>query len=74
MPTISPNDNVLVTGANGYIGLWVVRYLLEHGYTVRAAVRSDEKGKSLQEVFKQKLPAKADRLEYVLVKDITAVR
>ena len=73
MPTTSSNDKVLVTGANGYIGLWVVRYLLEHGYAVRAAVRSEDKGKSLQDIFKQKVPEKAANLEYVLVKDITAV-
>ncbi|RPD53812.1 NAD(P)-binding protein [Lentinus tigrinus ALCF2SS1-7] len=72
MPTISSNDKVLVTGANGYIGLWVVRYLLEHGYLIRAAVRSDDKGKALQDIFQQKLPAKVANLEYVLVKDIAA--
>lgn len=34
---------VLVTGASGYIGSWVVKYLLEKGYTVRATVRDKSK-------------------------------
>ncbi|TFK79444.1 NAD(P)-binding protein [Polyporus arcularius HHB13444] len=72
MPTISPKDKVLVTGANGYIGLWVVQYLLERGYKVRASVRSDDKGNALKVLFKEKLPEHAANLEYVLVKDIGA--
>ena len=31
---------VLVTGGTGYIGSWVVKLLLENGYTVRMAVRN----------------------------------
>ena len=30
---------VCVTGASGYIASWIVKFLLEHGYTVRATVR-----------------------------------
>jgi nucleoside-diphosphate-sugar epimerase len=30
---------VLVTGGSGYIASWIVRYLLEEGYDVRASVR-----------------------------------
>jgi uncharacterized protein YbjT (DUF2867 family) len=39
------NDNqiqtlpVLVTGASGYIAGWIIKYLLEEGYTVHATVR-----------------------------------
>mmetsp|Transcript_72642 Transcript_72642/g.135729 ORF Transcript_72642/g.135729 Transcript_72642/m.135729 type:complete len:388 (+) Transcript_72642:53-1216(+) len=38
----SPQDKqrpVCVTGANGYIGSWVTKELLDHGYTVHATVR-----------------------------------
>ncbi|KAH6890891.1 hypothetical protein BKA70DRAFT_1234296 [Coprinopsis sp. MPI-PUGE-AT-0042] len=35
MPTISSTDKVLVTGANGYIGLWIVKTLLERGNPIK---------------------------------------
>lgn len=31
---------VVVTGANGFIASWLVKLLLERGYTVRGTVRS----------------------------------
>lgn len=34
---------VLVTGGTGYIGSWVVKYLLEKSYTVRLTVRNKNK-------------------------------
>ena len=30
---------ILVTGGSGYIASWIIRYLLEEGYEVRATVR-----------------------------------
>ena len=33
---------VLVTGATGYIASWIVKFLLEEGHTVHAAVRNKE--------------------------------
>jgi nucleoside-diphosphate-sugar epimerase len=30
---------IMITGANGYVGSWTVKELLENGYTVRACVR-----------------------------------
>ena len=37
---VSPADGpVAVTGASGYIGSWIVRELLEQGYSVRSCVR-----------------------------------
>eukprot|EP00747_Dinoflagellata_sp_TGD_P043772 gnl/TRDRNA2_/TRDRNA2_142882_c2_seq1.p1 gnl/TRDRNA2_/TRDRNA2_142882_c2~~gnl/TRDRNA2_/TRDRNA2_142882_c2_seq1.p1 ORF type:complete len:376 (+),score=78.38 gnl/TRDRNA2_/TRDRNA2_142882_c2_seq1:23-1129(+) len=38
-PITSADGPVLVTGAAGYIGAYVVKNLVEHGYTVRACVR-----------------------------------
>ncbi|KIM41313.1 hypothetical protein M413DRAFT_410925 [Hebeloma cylindrosporum] len=69
MPTIEPSGNtkVLVSGANGYIAMWVVRTLLEKGFTVRGAVRSAEKGKRLREYFQPY----GDKVEWVVVEDIT---
>ncbi len=72
MPAIQAKSaaKVLVSGANGYIAIWVVRTLLERGYSVRGTVRSTEKGKHLLEIFK----GYGDKLEAVVVEDITKVR
>lgn len=32
-------DIVCVTGAAGFIGSWLIKRLLEHGYVVRATIR-----------------------------------
>ena len=69
MPTISSSDKVLVTGANGYIALWIVQTLLQRGNSVRAAVRSESKGRHLQELFK----SYGNKLETVVVPDMTKV-
>lgn len=34
------NKTVLVTGATGYIASWIIKYLLEEGYTVHGTVRN----------------------------------
>ncbi len=39
MTTIDCSAPVLVTGANGYIASWLVKYLLEQGFTVHGSVR-----------------------------------
>jgi nucleoside-diphosphate-sugar epimerase len=39
---------IMVTGGTGYIGSWIVKYLLEKGYTVRLTVRD----KSREEKYK----------------------
>ncbi|KAH6907385.1 hypothetical protein BKA70DRAFT_1563288 [Coprinopsis sp. MPI-PUGE-AT-0042] len=67
MPTISPSDKVLVTGANGYVALWITKVLLERGNSVRAAVRSQNKAQHLQELFKPY----GDKLEIFVVPDMT---
>ncbi|KAK2467483.1 hypothetical protein APHAL10511_000338 [Amanita phalloides] len=65
MPPVAPGSKVLVTGANGYVAIWVVHTLLEQGYTVRGAVRSVAKGAFLLEKFK----LYGDRFELVIVDD-----
>lgn len=69
MPAIT-SGKVLVTGANGFIAVWVVKKLLENGYSVRGTVRSESKGKHLEEIFKEY----GDKFEIVVVEDITKVR
>ncbi|KAJ8763655.1 hypothetical protein K2173_003127 [Erythroxylum novogranatense] len=39
----SVDDTYCVTGANGYIGSWLVKLLLQKGHTVHATVRDPEK-------------------------------
>ncbi|KAG2137915.1 hypothetical protein DEU56DRAFT_736589 [Suillus clintonianus] len=67
MPTVQPPSKVLVSGANGYIAIWVVRTLLEKGYSVRGTVRSEEKAASLRQLFS----SYGDKHEVVVVEDIT---
>lgn len=53
-PTI-PHSNyapILVTGASGYIAGWIVKYLLEEGYTVHATVRDPNKQSSVGHLLK----------------------
>ena len=52
MPNLEYNTSapVLVTGATGYVAGWIVKRLLEEGFTVHAAVRD---------------PAKAEKLKYL---------
>lgn len=60
---------VCVTGAGGYIASWIVKLLLERGYTVRGTVRnpSDPKNNHLRELegAKERLTLhSADLLDY----------
>ncbi|PCH42507.1 NAD(P)-binding protein [Wolfiporia cocos MD-104 SS10] len=66
MPAVA-SGKVLVTGANGYVAVWVVRRLLEKGYSVRATVRAESKGTHLRKIFAEY----GDKLEIVVVADIT---
>lgn len=70
MPAVSAPAKALVTGANGYIAVWVVRKLLEDGYTVVGTVRSASKGEHLKNLFAEY----GDNFEVAVVPDITAVR
>ncbi|KAF8994738.1 hypothetical protein BDQ17DRAFT_1366505 [Cyathus striatus] len=67
MPIVQPGQKVLVTGANGYLGIWTVQRLLDRGYSVRGTVRSESKGTYLKEYFK----SFGDRFEIVIVSDFT---
>jgi len=66
MPAIT-SGKVLVTGANGYIAVWIVKNLLEKGFSVRGTVRSEDKGAHLKELFK----SYGEKFEVVVVEDIT---
>lgn len=49
--TIPKGSVVLVTGANGYLGLHVADQLLLDGYKVRGTVRDSEKAQWTKEYF-----------------------
>ncbi|KAK9322287.1 NAD(P)-binding protein [Lipomyces orientalis] len=67
MPSISNSSpKILVSGANGFIGTWIVRVLLKRGYSVRAAVRNEAKGKPLLEAYR----SYGDKLQLWVVGDI----
>lgn len=36
---------VCVTGGTGYVASWLIMRLLQHGYSVRATIRSNPAGK-----------------------------
>ena len=61
---------VLVSGASGFIAVWVVQALLERGHHVRGTVRSVAKGEYLKRLFAEH----GDRFEYVIVEDLERVR
>ncbi len=50
--TIDPDAPVLVTGASGYVGSWIVRTVLEAGRTVHGTVRNPQKKSGLEHLHK----------------------
>ncbi|KZV94797.1 NAD(P)-binding protein [Exidia glandulosa HHB12029] len=69
MPAIQPPAVVLVTGANGFIGSWVVLRLLDAGFVVHAAVRSSKKAEEIIPLFSKE--CEDGRLGFVVVPDIS---
>ncbi|KAJ5189909.1 hypothetical protein N7491_008050 [Penicillium cf. griseofulvum] len=63
--------DLFITGATGFIGFKVLLGALQAGYTVRAAIRSSEKAKTLTSHPKITASGKADKLSFVEVPDIT---
>ena len=70
MPAISAPAKVLVTGANGFLAVWIIKELLEKGYTVHGTVRALEKGAHISELFKDAVVS--EKLKLVVVPDVLA--
>lgn len=68
MPSIN-QGKALVTGANGYLGGWIVKILLEKGYSVRGTVRSAAKAIPVKKALKEH----GEHLELIVVDDMTKV-
>ena len=69
MPAVL-KGKILVSGCNGFVAVWVVKQLLEDGYTVRGTVRKASAIPYLKDLFS----SYGDRFEVVIVPDITTVR
>jgi nucleoside-diphosphate-sugar epimerase len=48
MAAVNSQAPVVVTGASGYVGSWIVRRLLEEGHNVRGTVRDPGKKSGLE--------------------------
>ncbi|THH07729.1 hypothetical protein EW145_g3174 [Phellinidium pouzarii] len=70
MPAVSSPAKVLVSGANGFLAVYIIKDLLERGYTIRGTVRSESKNAYLLNLFKKE--AQDGKFELVVVPDITA--
>jgi len=63
------NKPICVTGASGFIASYVIRKLLDNGYTVRATVRGLTRGNKYE--YLTSLPGAAERLELVQAELLT---
>ncbi|KAG9006950.1 methylglyoxal reductase (NADPH-dependent) gre2 [Tulasnella sp. 427] len=71
MPSSNPAASpVLLTGANGFIGFQITRFLLEKGYDVVGTVRSESKTKYLTERFSKFANGDKPKLRFAVVEDI----
>lgn len=69
MPSVGPAGTILITGASGFSGAWVSRACLEAGFYVRGTVRTEAKGRYLQQLFSEF----SDRFNTVIIEDIAKV-
>jgi nucleoside-diphosphate-sugar epimerase len=61
---ISPSETILVTGANGYVGLMVVRTLLVYGYKkIRCLTRSTGKSTHIENLAQEFVDAEVEILK-----------
>ncbi|KAA8572550.1 hypothetical protein MFRU_003g02560 [Monilinia fructicola] len=61
------SKHILLTGANGFVGSWILDHLLKNGHTVRAITRSESKAQQVAADF----AAYQSHLDFGIVPDIT---
>jgi nucleoside-diphosphate-sugar epimerase len=64
------SDLVFITGGSGHIGSRVIVDALEAGYTVRAAVRNQEKAEKVRNAASVQALHRNDKLSFVIVPDL----
>ncbi|PQE08470.1 hypothetical protein CJF30_00005331 [Rutstroemia sp. NJR-2017a BBW] len=62
------SKRILLTGANGFVGSWVLEYLLKQKHSVRGVVRSDAKAQQVLSDFAMY----KSQLDFGIVPDITS--
>ncbi|CAF3331275.1 unnamed protein product [Rotaria socialis] len=62
------SKSILVTGANSFIGGWIIKYLLDKGYNVRGTVRSQAKESRVLDGIPSDQQC---RISFVHINDIT---
>lgn len=67
MPVVT-SGKILVTGASGYIGAWIVKQLVDSGYEALVAARKQ----SQLDFIVNRFPTYAGKVSGILVPDITA--
>ncbi|KAI0820851.1 NAD-P-binding protein [Trametes gibbosa] len=72
MPALAPPAKILITGANGFVGCWLTRALLEKGYHVRGVVRTEEKAHVLTQLIGKKHPSVISKFDCVVIPNIAA--
>ncbi|XP_016168823.1 dihydroflavonol 4-reductase [Arachis ipaensis] len=61
MSSGAQNKVVCVTGGSGYIASWIIKFLLQRDYTVRATVRDPSNPKKVEHLLK--LESAKERLQ-----------
>ncbi|MDZ4725723.1 MAG: aldehyde reductase [Leptospira sp.] len=71
MPELKTKKPLLVTGGAGYIASWVIKYLLEDGYSVRTTVRSKNDNSKIKHLLSlaNEHPKKLEFFEADLLKE-----
>ncbi|KAI8976325.1 NAD(P)-binding protein [Trametes punicea] len=70
MPAIFSPATILVTGANGFIGLWIIRELLRRGYSVRGTVRTPSAARDVEKCMEASVSEGVASLQCIVVPDI----